>query len=305
MEEPRVVAALPRLIKSSEAVMSQAPRGSASRPLVHRTRTTSTRAIAARKSSRTRRGLQEQPELACQHEMDRHDDERRDQHHPSRPTGTPMFEAGTQCGQEQRSGEREGALALGRPEQVAEQDVGADGRADDDQKHRQGEDELLPVLLDELGGEARPGPFRGDVDFRLRQSGLGLACGVRFESFPGFGQTVELLLFKLDLVRALETLGCALGGLGPHAIELRLEFGQAFGGLGAPCDGGHVLFVAPAKVDDQPPGLWALAIDLQSRARPRRSRLSARRWRDREPWPCRRHIRPARVMDVRRPVALA
>ena len=254
IEEPRVVAALPRLIRSSDAVISQAPRGSARRPLVHLTRATSTRTIAGEEQQSHGRGLQEQPELACQHEMDWHHDQRRDQHHPSGPTGTPVLEAGAQCGQQQRSSESERALALGRPEQVAEQDMGADGRADDDQQHRQREDQLLPVLLDELGGEARPGPFRRNVDFRCRQNGLGLHCRVWFESLSGFGETVEFLFFERDSTRPLEPPGCSLARLLSHAIEAWLELGMEFGGLGAPCDGGLVLFMAPAQIDDQSPG---------------------------------------------------
>ena len=97
MDEPRVVAALPRLIKSSDAVISQAPLGSASRPLAHRTRATSTRAIAPRNSEPHRWRLEQQPQLSGQHEMDRHDDQRRDQHHPSRPPGPPVLEPGAQA----------------------------------------------------------------------------------------------------------------------------------------------------------------------------------------------------------------
>ena len=159
------MAALPTLIKSSDAVISRAPARlcqPAAHPAHHRHQH---QQKCAEKRQAQRRRLQKQPELACEHEVDRHDDQRRDEHHPAGPAGPPSLEARAERGQQQRAGERERAFALRRPEQVAEQDMSAHGRAHDDQKDRQAEDQLLPVLLDEFGSEARPGPLRQDVDF--------------------------------------------------------------------------------------------------------------------------------------------
>ena len=59
-------------------------------------------------------------------------------------------------GEHHRPHESQRTLAGRRPEQGAQQEVGGDRRAHHDQEHRQTEDQLLPVLLEELSGEGRP-----------------------------------------------------------------------------------------------------------------------------------------------------
>ena len=68
----------------------------------------------------------------------------------------------------------ESTLPIVRPEQRSENQIRPDRRADHDQQDRQARDQLLPVLLEELPGHARPRDFR-----RVEMAGLDPADRLR------------------------------------------------------------------------------------------------------------------------------
>ena len=347
MDEPRVVAALPRLIKSSDTVISQAPLGSASRPLAHRTRTTSTSAITARKTRRVEAGWKSSlsspasmkwigTTISVVISIIR----------PARPApqrSSPVPSAASSkvpasarvhlpSGDQSRSPSRRCAptVELTTIKRTARERISfcqcslTNSDAKPDQERSSG---TKTASAGERSPPARPPrsrrafAHRGKPLFsqrlhpscphrvtglKLHQTAVHFAAprqfhrlaSVRMPCWPVLRGRPAARQESRRTSRRRRRTAVPRGRCGPaadartppgqawrvprpfqpslfprrklrsHACELRLQLGKKFGSLRAPRDRRLVVFLAPAKLDDHPPGIDALADRSESPARP-------------------------------------